>query len=112
MTLFEQDLKIYEEIETIIRRSTSTFLFPGIVQKKLSVDIELRELYRILDYFVDEHILNHYFEIKCPKCKDCNGTFIKSLNELPKTAKCKYCGETIKVTLENVIAIYRIRRTK
>lgn len=84
----------------------SDWVYPDALHRSLNIDI--KEVYEILEICTEYDVLERYLQIYCPRCQRFTGSYYKTVFEIPSEVNCVHCGEDIKQPLEHAIIIYKV----
>lgn len=88
------------------RYHKNDWIYPDAVYRNLKIDIKI--IYEILEFCVDEGILQQYLQIYCPKCQRFTGAYYRTIYEIPDEVNCIHCDDEIVAPLEHAIIIYKV----
>lgn len=82
-----------------------TLVYPGALKSKINMNI--KDVYDILEKFTKDGTLERNYEIYCTECKKFKGKIVRSLSDIPEDCSCDFCDDPID-PLYDTIAIYRV----
>ena len=86
-------------------KEVGDFIYPGVLKSRINVDIV--DVYRLLEILKDEHFLTPLFEIYCSSCHKTTGKFITTLSEYAGPEECEHCSNQINIFTDSIV-LYRI----
>lgn len=88
------------------RYHKNDWVYPDALHRNLNIDI--KEVYEILEMCAEHDILERYLQIYCPRCQRFIGSYYKTVFEIPFEVNCVHCGEDIEQPLQHAIIIYKV----
>lgn len=88
------------------RYHKNDWVYPDALYRNLNIDI--KEVYEILEMCAEHGILERYLQIYCPRCQRFIGSYYKTVFEIPFEVNCVHCGEDIEQPLQHAIIIYKV----
>ena len=103
-----QDKKVVENIlrDIVSYRLVEKF-YPTFIAKKTNYSPST--IFDILTTFVDDKTLVLEWEIRCNECECCRTlTVVQELSSIKESYSCRYCGEDVEITLEDVFPVFSL----
>lgn len=85
---------------------SNDWIYPDAIHRELGIDI--KDIYDILEIYVDESIVEQYLQIYCPNCQRFTGNCYKTALEIPEFVNCVHCDQEIENPLQHAIIIYKV----
>lgn len=82
-----------------------SIIYPG--QLKSMLNIEIVEVYRILEGLTEQGLLERNYEIYCSNCHKFKGKILQALTSMNEETACDFCNNTFD-PVKDTIMIYRV----
>ncbi len=82
------------------------WIYPDAIHRELG--IALRDVYDIMEFFVDEGLTEQNLQIYCPSCQRFTGNIFRTVADIPEFVNCVHCDTEISNPLQHAIIIYKV----
>ena len=82
------------------------WIYPSALHRELKIHI--KDIYDVLEFFVEEGLVDQYLQIYCPVCQRFTGNCFKTAFDIPDFVTCVHCDTEIENPLQHAIIIYRV----
>lgn len=98
------NVNINEFADFMTHYNYNGWIYPNAVHENFNINIE--NVYRILEILTKKSYVQSYLQITCPNCK--KNSYYMNIGDIPKKTKCKNCNFDLEQVLNHAMVVYRM----